>query len=289
MPEKGIRSNATGCLVLIVPVAFLMVFVSSTWRFLLALGVVAIAWNLWNEFQWSKISREIDPVFQREILANQGSITPLDLSLKAHRSDRESKKYLERKAEEFGAQKRTFADGKAVYYFLTVKTLGTLFDESEPPPESDLAEAIDAPAISQAVPEAPTTPIAQEVPPETPSETAPPNSAEIESETATDLNMVSLPPLTGSFGQETAESPQSAGDPVPDPWQSEEASTSSTIANLKPLIQAELAKRLDVSASTVFKRREEPDFREWTMARDPDGIAWEYSTKTKDFRPVEQA
>ncbi|MBO3461379.1 hypothetical protein G7B40_014830 [Aetokthonos hydrillicola Thurmond2011] len=53
------------------------------------------------------------------------------------------------------------------------------------------------------------------------------------------------------------------------------------------LIQSELAKRLNVYSSTVYKRREDPDFPEWSRGKDPDGIAWAYSRKTKEFFPQE--
>jgi hypothetical protein len=54
------------------------------------------------------------------------------------------------------------------------------------------------------------------------------------------------------------------------------------------LIQAELAKRLDVHSSTVGKRKSDPDFSEWSQSRDPEGIAWEYSPETKEFLPLEK-
>jgi hypothetical protein len=52
------------------------------------------------------------------------------------------------------------------------------------------------------------------------------------------------------------------------------------------LIQSELAKRLNVYSSTVYKRRNDPEFPEWCRSKDPDGIAWTYSEKTKEFFPV---
>lgn len=55
----------------------------------------------------------------------------------------------------------------------------------------------------------------------------------------------------------------------------------------RALIQAELARRLDVHSSTVAKRRTEPDFAQWSQNRDPDGIAWQYSEKDKVFVPIE--
>jgi hypothetical protein len=54
------------------------------------------------------------------------------------------------------------------------------------------------------------------------------------------------------------------------------------------LIQSELAKRLNVYSSTVYKRRNDPDFPEWSRNRDPDSIAWKYSEKTKEFFPLEE-
>jgi hypothetical protein len=54
------------------------------------------------------------------------------------------------------------------------------------------------------------------------------------------------------------------------------------------LIQSELAKRLNVYSSTVYKRRDDPEFPEWSRSKDPDGIAWRYSPKTKEFFPIEE-
>ncbi|MEH1852276.1 MAG: hypothetical protein V7L11_11440 [Nostoc sp.] len=54
------------------------------------------------------------------------------------------------------------------------------------------------------------------------------------------------------------------------------------------LIQSELAKRLNVYSSTVYKRRNDPEFPEWSRSKDPDGIAWSYSEKTKEFFPLEE-
>jgi hypothetical protein len=54
------------------------------------------------------------------------------------------------------------------------------------------------------------------------------------------------------------------------------------------LIQSELAKRLNVYSSTVYKRRNDPEFPEWSRSKDPDGIAWTYSEKTKEFFPLEE-
>ncbi|MBD1214467.1 MAG: hypothetical protein H9534_17405, partial [Dolichospermum circinale Clear-D4] len=34
--------------------------------------------------------------------------------------------------------------------------------------------------------------------------------------------------------------------------------------------------------------RNDPDFPEWSRSRDPDGIAWSYSRKSKDFFPIQE-
>ncbi len=47
--------------------------------------------------------------------------------------------------------------------------------------------------------------------------------------------------------------------------------------------QADLAKRLDVHASTIYKRRSDVSFVDWTRNRDPEGMAWGYSRETKEF------
>jgi hypothetical protein len=52
---------------------------------------------------------------------------------------------------------------------------------------------------------------------------------------------------------------------------------------LEAISQADLAKRLDVHASTIYKRRSDVSFVDWTRNRDPEGIAWGYSRETKEF------
>jgi hypothetical protein len=54
-------------------------------------------------------------------------------------------------------------------------------------------------------------------------------------------------------------------------------------AELETISQADLAKRLDVHASTIYKRRADVSFSEWTRNRDPEGFAWGYSRESKEF------
>lgn len=53
------------------------------------------------------------------------------------------------------------------------------------------------------------------------------------------------------------------------------------------LIQAELAKRLDVHSGTLTKRKSDPSFGEWSRQKDPEGVAWQYAPKQKLFIPLE--
>ena len=49
------------------------------------------------------------------------------------------------------------------------------------------------------------------------------------------------------------------------------------------LIQADLAKRLDTTSSTIARRKSEPDFPIWSQSKDPQGIAWQYLDDQKIF------
>lgn len=51
------------------------------------------------------------------------------------------------------------------------------------------------------------------------------------------------------------------------------------------LTQADLARRLGVSSTTIGKRKSKPDFWEWSKDKDPDKIPWLYDEETKRFNP----
>ncbi len=51
----------------------------------------------------------------------------------------------------------------------------------------------------------------------------------------------------------------------------------------EPLTGIALAQRLKVSDTTISRRKSKPDFSRWTCSKDPQGIAWTYSKKTKRF------
>jgi hypothetical protein len=272
MTGKIIDSNAGGCLILILPIAFLIIFLFSTWPVLLALLLLSAIWNFWQRYQWQQWSQQVNPIFHKLILENRGSITAIDLAMKANFSAATAKRYLDTKAEEFGAQRRDDKELGTVYYFITARTLGSIFDDSEPPSLPNEQDNIDSPLLSE--------------------------------------NQNQLRPLENSIErgslQEEGDFEAAAGEPphatpssisphlppsslIPDPYEAakEQAEPPNHKQSaLESLLQSELAKRLDVHSSTVYKRRADPDFPEWSRSRDPEGIAWKYSPDTKQFSPL---
>ncbi|MBF2073295.1 MAG: heavy metal translocating P-type ATPase [Synechococcales cyanobacterium C42_A2020_086] len=51
----------------------------------------------------------------------------------------------------------------------------------------------------------------------------------------------------------------------------------------KPLTQRELAKRLGLSSQLLTRYRSKPTFTEWSMGRDPEGVAWSFDPDEKYF------
>lgn len=234
MTGKTLEGSATGALILIIPVAMIVAIAYAAWPVLLALVGSVIAWRLWQRWQWRRWSQEIDPTFNRLVRENQGCLTPLDLSSQANMSADAARRFLEKKALEYGAQRKDFAERGSVYYFLTASAMAGLFSQSEPLEDLELSEA-----------------------------------------TEDDLG------LGMAFGS-------------PAPTGTAPASAEPAAADERPLpagalIQAELAKRLQVHASTVYKRRADADFSQWSRGRDPDGKAWRYFAERKVFVPADES
>lgn len=51
------------------------------------------------------------------------------------------------------------------------------------------------------------------------------------------------------------------------------------------MTQADLARRLGVSTSSISRMQSKPNFSEWSQQKDPEGIAWAKSPDTKLFYP----
>jgi len=272
MTGKVIDNSATGILILIIPIAVLMVLLLQAWPVLLALLVLSISIKVWQQYQWKQWSKEVNPYFNQLIKDNQGCLTPLDLSMKANLSGSDARRYLDKKSEEFGAQRQVYEDKGTVYYFLTASALGSIFDESEP--LLDLEGEASSPPVPQLI-EAPL----QTDTPELPSDLSdlPEPSEDAFSTHEIEEALEPLPQVENKEMDSQDEEPE-------DLWTAKDQEAKDS----RSLIQAELAKRLDVHSSTVGKRKSDPDFSEWSQSRDPEGIAWEYSLLTREFLPVEK-
>ena len=231
MTGKTFEGGATGALILIFPIAMVVAIAYAAWPILLILMGSVFAWWVWQRVQWRRWSQEVDPIFNRLVRENQGCLTPIDLSTQANLSAAAARRFLEKKALEYGAQRKDFAERGSVYYFLTTSAMSGLFTQSEPLAVEQLEAAED------------------------------------------DLG------LGAAFGGDTALATA--------PATSEVAISSEQPLPEGALIQAELAKRLQVHASTVYKRRADSDFSQWSRSRDPEGKAWRYFAERKVFVPAD--
>jgi hypothetical protein len=63
----------------------------------------------------------------------------------------------------------------------------------------------------------------------------------------------------------------------------EQVVTNSQELPSEPLTGIALAERLNVSDTTISRRKSKANFPEWSRSKDPEGIAWTYSKKSKRF------
>jgi hypothetical protein len=330
MPERAINpKSATGCLLVLIPAALTMSALFVAWPVILGVTLLIAGGNIWQSYEWSKTVRAIDPVFQQSIVQYRGEITPLDLSVKAKIPGNVANRYLAAKAHEFGTSSRQHPDRGQVYYFVSISTLGSIFDDSEaeipelmpaanpvvafqyPSVPAELATPVNV-ALETLPPLVATAANPQLFEPAAPAVTrdpiaSPPVVVESTPEIATDTaavetheSIVSLPVAiaTDTAAVETHEpmSLQQAlaeSEAMPTEQQAEDSPaivSESTLPVETPVVtilQSDLAKRLDVHSSTVYKRRSEPNFTDWTRNRDPDGTGWGYSVATKEYYRVD--
>ena len=280
MTGKVIDRSATGLLILILPIAFLIVLLFKAWPLLLMLFIISITVRVWQQYQWKQWSEQVNPYFNQLIKENQGCLTAVDLSMKANLSGAAAKLYLDKKAEEFGAQRQVYEGKGTVYYFLTASALGSIFDDSEPPLE------LESESFTREAPKLPEAPTQTATSESSTSEIQEPPEASAKEELSVSEEAFSTAEIEEALEpmpqpeQEQTEAPDKKEDEWTDPPEQEKSVPVS-------LIQAELAKRLDVHSSTVGKRKSDPDFPEWSQSRDPEGVAWVFSPQTKEFLPIE--
>ena len=264
MTGKVLDNGSAGILILIIPFAFGFVVLYQLWPFLLAFAALIVAFRIWQNYRWQQWCEEINPYFNQLIKENRGYLTPVDLSVKANLTARDAKAFLTRKSDEYGTLPKNVKDKGFVYYFPTASALGSIFDDSEPEP-----------AV---------------------------NSYQLASKESNKLSVRGIAQLAKQEQNESGESPSSVAQLT-----KEESTESTATATIEPeiesssskdtdedasldvsqsLIQAELAKRLDLNTSTVGRRKSDPDFEEWSQSKDPEGIAWRYEDETKLFVAV---
>jgi hypothetical protein len=268
MAGKVLNNGAAGLLVLILPVAMVLVIIFTAWPFILVAIALAIGLKIWDNYQWQQSCKKVNPSFLQLIKENQGSLTPMDLSVKANLTGRSAKRFLERKAEEYGAQRRNYHEQGTVYQFLTVSALGSIFDDSDlATPEEE--EQKEEPKTS--VPPEPSAQVASSPSPQVPSFSAIAQLANEKQESQ---------PIEQEEIPKTPEAIETK----------EEVSEAPAEEEVKPkleLIQADLAKRLDLTSSTIARRKTNADFSQWSQSKDPEGLAWKYLPKTQTFVPIE--
>ena len=272
MTGKVLDNSATGLLVLIIPIAFAINVAYKLWPLLLALLILNVAWRIWQYYQWQQWSRQVNPYFNQLIKDNRGCLTPVDLSLKANLNFKSAKIFLERKAEEYGAQRKIVKDRGVVYYFLTAGALNTIFEDSEPTiieetpniEEKEEYSPIKTPEFVESLAEAKKQSkfsvkgIAQLAKQEQQSAAV---AEKVKADSAHTLNDTSETKVTSKPEKE--------------------------INPLSALIQGDLAKRLDLNSSTVGRRKNKPDFPEWSQSKDPEGVAWKYLADKELFVPAD--
>jgi hypothetical protein len=153
MPDQTVKhdNSLPGFLLILLPAAFVAVFLSVAWPFILG-GVLLLTGNsVWQSYQWAKLSQQVNPYFSQLVLEQQGEIAPLALSSRANISAPLADRYLQGKAAEIGGVSYQAPQGGTVYSFLTVGALENTFSgfDLNPSVSQKLAELEDAPITVQ--------------------------------------------------------------------------------------------------------------------------------------------
>lgn len=258
MTGKVIDSGANNIPLWILPLALIIMVVFTFWYLIVAVFVIALGYKIYEKIRLKQLSEQIDPLFNQLIQANQGCLTVMDLTTKTNLNARTATWYLDQKTQEYGAVKRLFEDKGIVYYFLTANALGSIFDDSEP--DADIAPNSTA-SLSH-------------------------TDSSIESESPQVSSEIVIPTEPSTTTVIPSPSTVSVSDDNPIPSSPPPEETEAIPNTVKALNQSELAKRLEVSPTTVGKRRSDADFYLWSQSRDPDGIAWQYVEETKSYIPI---
>jgi len=315
-----LEDNTKGLLLLILPLAVAIIFVYQFWYIILGLFILIIIAQIWQNYQWKQWTFQVNPFFNELIIENQGCLTPLDLSVKANLTAKAAQNFLEKKAEEYGAQKKFYDDKGVIYYFLTANALQSIFEDSEPLSLSATITEEKAETDIKTVTNIGDLFEEDQIIETDENEEDEEYLEDEDVEEDQELGILSLASALDEIEetthhemtiQEMAKLVEVTEDsPLPLELQEDnyEENSVKKIAELIELDetenvtqtttktinyqslrlkQNELAKRLDIHYNTIGKRKSDSDFPQWTQRRDPDGIGWEYLPKIKLFAPIE--
>jgi hypothetical protein len=333
MPDQTVKhdNSLPGFLLILLPAAFGAVFLSVAWPFILGAVVLLTGNNVWQSYQWAKLSQQVNPYFMQMVLEQQGEIAPLALSARAKISAPVADRYLQGKAAEIGGVSYRSTAGDTVYSFLTVNSLEKTFAGLDPTVSvsqklSDMEYVLADAEVSTVQVTPATTAEFTSIPVEvaTASDTpaiVPPSTLEIEQPIASSPVPEAIEPVASVASVETkivetapvkpvvSAVPEVAVEPVvakstdaaasgstfaqalrtifnaehTEPVAEDAIALEPITASVETISQTDLAKRLDVHPSTLYKRRSDVSFGEWTRNRDPEGVAWGYQKDTKEF------
>jgi hypothetical protein len=269
LPMSGnlIDRGTAGFLVLIIPLAVGTVLLFTAWPLILLAILLGLVWKVWQDYRWSRLSAEVNPYFNQLLQQYQGCLTPMDLSVKTNLPAKTAKQFLEKKADEFGAQKKTLGDRGTVYYFITASTLGSIFDESELDPEEESPEPPEMTAIS-----ASSLPLVSPTP------------------TIREKTEDTVPPVPVTNLGKLLESVEEAIPPVPvtNLGKLLESVEEEIPPAIRSMVLSDLAKHLEVTPAMLGKRKKTEDFADWSRSKDPQGIAWKFDETKSIFVAIEE-
>jgi hypothetical protein len=340
-------NSLPGFLLILLPAAFVAVFLSIAWPFILG-GVVFLTGNsVWQSYQWAKLSQQVNPYFSQMVLEQQGEIAPLALSARANISAPVADRYLQGKAAEIGGVSYRSDTGGTVYSFLTVNSLENTFAglssnesisqklaeldygvDAEPTTISQtleksapiapvstpisvahevVSEVIDSPTIPEqpvptvvavapvisaepvvakaapVAPVIPTEPVVAKAVPVKPVTVAVTPTETVVAKAVVEPKATKIADDTTASGSSFAQALRGIFDAGNEPVVEEAIELEEISSVAETITQADLAKRLDVHPSTLYKRRSDVSFSDWTRNRDPEGFGWGYQRDTKEF------
>lgn len=112
-------------LVLLLPIALGLGLIVYAWRWLIVFGILSALGGLWKYYEQKQQERQewLNVIFYQTLQKHQGKITTLDLAIAANITGVEAQKFLQQRAQEFGAEFDVTDAGGILYCFTSI-TMG---------------------------------------------------------------------------------------------------------------------------------------------------------------------